>query len=245
MLRIIRCFFFTLSKIDLFLRQPFKWGMSGFQFIFCTLILFGVIGMKVDEFIGFDLFIKQTTFLMGTLIYCLIPYMFYKGDSVKKYILFGRKEAIEESSKKFNNKGYVLFVAFFSYFLFFPLLGIPMLIRIFQFNSAYNFIINNVVVLAYVLISITSILWFSYHIVNSKVSLQKIKIKVAQYIAIASTLALFKLRDFEQFTVVASCLVVSYLWIQYIIELRAEEELSLSDSRKAVAPDNNTFTHQA
>lgn len=225
MLNHLRTFFMVFSKIDEFLRKPHVWGMNGFMIVSSSILMFGVIGMQLDKLFETDLFIKPTTFLFGSLIYCILPYLFYKEEKIKKYIIWGEKESIEEITKKFNSKAYFVFVLFFSYFLIIPILGVPLMFQIFKIDILVEIIQKNLIIIVYILLSFTSILWFSYHIISKIVELQKIKVKVALYTAIGSTLAILQIKEFEQFSVVVSCLMVSYVWIQYIIELKSEEEM--------------------
>ncbi|MBE9917449.1 hypothetical protein G8C92_25890 [Paenibacillus donghaensis] len=244
MLKKLRFFFNVLSKIDRFLREPFIFGLNGFLSIAFIILIIGVVGMKVDDLFGFNFFIKQTSFYFGSFFYVLIPYIFFKEQNLRRYIIFGKKEKIEEISKRFDSRGYATFVLFFAYFSLIPILGIPMLLRIFELNVVSDYLSTNSIVITYILISITSIIWFSYHIVKYNVDLQEIKVKVAQYIAVVSIFTLLKVKDLEQFTVAASCLVVSYLWIQYIIELRIKEEISEGHPEKAITTHNKIFTRR-
>jgi len=222
-LNLLRSFFNFIFKTDRFLRENQLWKMNGFILIFIGLIFFGAVTSKIGEYLGWEVINKPFVFLYGTFIYSTVPYLFFKSGKLKKYIIFGKKEGIEEVVTRFDSRAYIIFVLFFTYFLIYPLIGIPLIFNIFHISALVNYIWNNVVILMLALLAITSILWFSYHLVSSKVKLQKIKTKVALYTAIGTTFTLFNLKTFKYFTVAISCLLVSYLWIQYLIEVRTEE----------------------
>ncbi|PZM62633.1 hypothetical protein [Paenibacillus dendritiformis] len=229
MLNHIRAFFNFFSRMDRFLREPQLWTMNGFTTIYIGIILIGVLASLTSEILNQSIFEKPFIFLFGSFIYSTVPYLFFKSGKIKKYIFFGEYETIEEVIRKFNSKAYAFFVIFFSYMLLLPIFGIPLLLKLLEVSTILSFIRDNIVILIYTLLTVTSVVWFSYHIVNSS-RLQKIKIKVALYTAVGTTVTLIRLKQIEQFSIVISCLLVSYLWVQYLIEIRSEEiELSNDD----------------
>lgn len=223
MIRVLRSLFQFLSRIDRFLRETQLWNLNGFTVIYFSLILIGGISLKINERYNLQFTKELFVFLFGTFIYSIIPYMVFKSGRIRKYLIFGERQLIEEVVKQFSNRAYIVFVLFFTYFLIIPIFGIPLLLQLFQFTAIVEFLKENLTVLIYSLLTLTSILWFSYHIVYLTESIQKIKIKVALYTAIGTTFTIVKLKHFEQFSIVISCLLVSYLWIQYLIEIRTEE----------------------
>jgi len=222
-LNIIRAIFNLLSKSDRFLRENQLWNFNGFTIIFVGILIVGVVTSKIAELFNWAFMNEPFVFLYGSFIYSIIPYLFFKSVKLKKYLLFGEEIPIEELAKQFNTRAYFVFVVFFSYFLFFPLIGIPLMFNIFDISILKDFVWNNMGIIVLVLLTVTSILWFAYHLIAMNVRLQTIKTRVALYIAIGTTITLLNLKTFENFTTAVSCLLVSYFWIQYLIEIRTEE----------------------
>lgn len=129
--------------------------------------------------------------------------------------------------REFTFKSYFVFVCVFSYVAMFPIIGIPILLKVFNIEFVFLFLIANIVGVLYTNVVLISILWFSYHIVYLTVNLQKVRIKIALFIAIGSTFAVvFNIMDIQDASVLMSCLLVSYFWIQYLIELKEDEILN-------------------
>lgn len=161
---------------------------------------------------------------MGTFIYSLMPFAVYTEGKIRSFIVFGKKEKHTDIMKNFTFKSYIIFLFVFSYLAIFPMIGIPILFTIFNIEFLGVFLASNAVGVIYTNFVLISILWFSFHIVYSTVSLQKVRSRIAQYIAIGSTLTLiFNIHNIKDASFLMSCLLISYFWIQYLIELREEE----------------------
>ena len=223
MLVFLRQLFLILSNVDRFLRTPLIKDFNGFMVIWGSLLLLSGCLVSLDNKLGTKIFSNLSIFMIVSIVSSFIPYLFYKSGTIRKFLIFGNKESIEVVTKRFNFIGYCLFVIFFSYFLLFPVIGIPLFFNLFNAEWVSTWLSNNISFVIYFLITVSSILWFSYHIINVTVTLPKIKIKLALYSAVGTSLTLINFRGFEYISIVLSCLLASYLWIQYLIELKSDE----------------------
>ena len=65
-----------------------------------------------------------------------------------------------------------------------------------------------------------SFYWFSYVIIYKLVDDQVIKARLNLYIAVASTVSLIQLPFIREYLITLGSIIVSYRWINYIIEER-------------------------
>ena len=80
------------------------------------------------------------------------------------------------------------------------------------------FNINYLIITVSIIFSLISIFWFSYLIIYKILKKQVIKAKLNLFIAIASTLNLFQIGQIKEFIISFSIIIVSYRWINYLIE---------------------------
>lgn len=79
----------------------------------------------------------------------------------------------------------------------------------------------------YIIVSLESVLWFAFHIISNRILLQEIKIKVALYTAIATTISIIAemISGKDLLKLPISLIILSYLWITYLIELSTRENI--------------------
>lgn len=224
MLKCIRSIFKRIEKLEKKLSREYFGSYKGFLLVFVGILIIAGFGAYLKDHFHNDILFRFAVVLMGSYMYLLIPVAFYREGTLKTYIVWGKKEKLSEIIKRFSFGSYFKILCAFSILLIFPLLGIPFLLSLIGINLIDSYISEHVTYFLYANTVFVSIWWFTYHIVYTLVSLQKIRAKVAQYIAIGSTLTLlFNAQKIEDASLLMSCLLVSYFWIQYIIELRAEE----------------------
>lgn len=233
MLKIIKDIFEKLNKIEGAMRKEYFGTFNGSFILLLSIIVFCALGYYINDYFHVDIVMNISVFMMASFIYIIIPFAVFKEGEVKKFILFGRKEKFEDVIKDFSIKSYIVFVCVFSYLLSYPVIGIPLFMKIFNFNFVFSFVMANINGVLYINMVFASIAWFSYHIVYLTVSLQKIRGIIALYIAIGSTASLiFNINNIEDAAFIMSCLLVSYFWIQYLIELKDAE---ISNVKKEAA----------
>lgn len=221
MLEFIRKFFDALFRVHQFITKKYCGKYSVFMLILSFVLIFACFGQLLYEKYQSEIILKVCGVLYINTICFLIPYLFFVEGDFKKYIIFGEKEKYIKLLNQFNFRSYIIFICKFSFLLYFPLIGLAMTLNVCNISFIYEKIMLNTDIVMYICSTIISILWFSYHIINSDVSLQLIRVAVNRYIAFGSTLILiFDLIKFEELTLNVSFLLVSYFWIQYLIELR-------------------------
>lgn len=233
MIRLLRQLFMTIKITDNFLSSKKVKDMSGGALIFYGIFLIAALGALLKEKFNCDLLVNLSGFLFASYIYIIImPFAILKHSNIKKYFIFGSSSTLEETFQKFTNRSYLIFLGYFAYTVIFPVVGISTLLGIFGVQYISDFLIKNISRIIYVFIVLGSFLWFSYHIVFDTVRLQKIKTKIALFTAIGTTVT-FSFSTFisKDFIFIISCLVMSFVWVQYIIELKGEEESIVSKNR--------------
>lgn len=224
MLLFLKKLFRLLTKIDKFLREDQIKNLNGFTLIVYSIFAIGAVGVIVQKNLGSEVIIRFTAFIFGLFFYTTIPYIFFKSDGLKQYIVFGKKKTYEEIFKEFTLKSYVIFVMFFSYFAFFPVFGIPILLKLCNIDIASMLIKDHFNNILYINVIIASFFWFAYYIVESDISLQRIRTRVALFTALGTTFTVvFNSNEYKNFLFIMSCLLLSYLWVQYLIEAKSEE----------------------
>lgn len=216
MLKFLRRLFDFFPKIDQFLRNKLIKNITGNVLIFYVYAFIFLIGLVINSIWQNDLLRKITYYTLFVFILVPIPYMMFKFDGVRKFIFFGEKQTYEEIFKQFNFRSYFIFVFVFSYFVLIPIVGIVSILKI-DLTSNYSTILLIIMILA-------SFFWFAYYIVKSNIPIQKIKTKLSFYTALGSTLSfIFKAMVYFEFDYIIGGLLLSYLWIRHLMELKSEE----------------------
>ncbi|HQL36168.1 MAG TPA: hypothetical protein PLG67_06175 [Bacillota bacterium] len=224
MLRFLKGLFTCISKVEKFLREKQIGKLRGSALIFLGIIIIGLFGMLLLDNFNNDFVMRLCAFFFGSFFYSVIPLAVIREGTIRKYIIFGRKSTFAEVIKRFNVRSYIVFLLVFSFVIFFPIVGIPILLSLFNIRFLADFLLTNFNKLIYINIIVSSFFWFVYHIVYETVKLQEVKIKVALFTAIATTITvILSSKIYEDFLFVISCLLLSYLWVQYIIEVKLAE----------------------
>ncbi|WP_432405707.1 hypothetical protein [Wukongibacter sp. M2B1] len=231
MLDMLRYFFEASRKVDKFIYKKHIKSYNAVIVIFIVLLAMVSVSIYINDHLNNDFLLRIALFTLGSYMCLIMPYIFYREGEIRRYILWGDKEKYIDVLKRFTIKSYLVFLFEISYLVVIPLLGFSNLPLIFNIKFINRFALENIIELFYITITLISILWFSYHIVYLTVPLQKIRIKITKYIAIGATLSLIiGNREFRDISILFSCLLISYFWIQYIIELK-EEELQALDNK--------------
>lgn len=210
MLRIFEVILIFIFKFNEILTKKVYRNTNGASLIFIFILCGSFLGYVIEKYLHSNIVIHIFARLMGIYIYILIPFAFLSHGEIKKYIFFGKKYYYREIINKMNILSYLFFVFWFSIILIYPIFGIPIMLDLkFVFNVKID------LVLVFILF-ISSIFWFAYHIVFDTVPLQIVRKELTLYIAVTSTISLLFLE--EGFKVIVSCLILSYFWVQYLIE---------------------------
>lgn len=214
----IRIFFRIINIIGDFLFKEHIKGFNGFTILFMSIVLIGGILNSV-----FNGIFSKLSALLFILLFCLaIPYGFINEKGLKKYIFVGERKSFKEIFRIFSFRSYCISLLFITIFLCIPIIGVLFGLTILGAIDSQELISNNIF---YTMIFIESILWFAYHIVNGRVDIQDIKIKVTLFSAVAATILIFvdvilMLKDFK---LILSYIAGSYFWVNFLIELRIKE----------------------
>lgn len=234
MLRVLDKTFTIIKRVSELLEKriykDFNLSLIIFFFIF---FVFGGMGYFIKSQFNSDLGYRITTVLIGIYIYLLIPFAFYKYEKVRKYIIFGKIISYSELLSNLSFISYLHFIIRFSFVLVYSLAGLVSIIVLLGLNPL-DFFYKNIYFVLIVIISIESIIWFSYHITKSIELLSRIKKELSFYVAIVSTLSFIAFP--EQFKLIISCLVISYFWVQFLID---SKEYQLDTIKKNKQNINN------
>lgn len=222
MIKKLNKIFRFIFRVDEFLNEEQLFKIRGAELIVIVLFSVGLIGMWVQDIFHSDLIMRIATFFIGTSIYLVIPYVVIKKWEIRKYLLFGKKQELNTVIKSFSFKSYLVFVFYFSYFLVFPIVGIPLFFRLFNINFLLNIVQNNLLQINYFSIFLASFFWFAYHIILFNQDLSQAKEKLALFTALATTISTILsnvlLGDLK---FILAYILLSYAWIRYLIECKA------------------------
>lgn len=213
MIKFFKCFFEVIWKLELFLEKNILPGIDVYQAIFMLQLS---IGIFIYYVIGFIPRIYLITFLVSFLVIYfigLLKYRFFNNSSLRSIF------------SDFSLKSYFLSLIFMSMFLFFIFQFIYFIIFIATGENIGPKTPKEFVNTFYIIASLESVLWFAFHIIFNRTLLQEIKIKVALYTATATTISIIAemISGKDLLKLPISLIILSYLWITYLIELSTHE----------------------
>lgn len=215
MIKIFKCFFDVIWNLELFLEKKILPGINRYQAIFMLQLSIGIIIYYV---IGFIPKIYLIAFLVSFIViysFRFLKYRFFNSSSLKSIF------------SDFSLKSYFLSLIFISMFLFFIFQFINFIIFIATGENIGPKTPQEFVNTFYIIVSLESVLWFAFHIISNRILLQEIKIKVALYTAIATTISIIAemISGKDLLKLPISLIILSYLWITYLIELSTRENI--------------------
>jgi hypothetical protein len=190
------------------------------------MFLLGGIGTLILDKFKVDLGMNIAAFYwMSIICIIIIPYGIIKNGQMKKYIIFGEREKITVIFKKFELKSYFIFIPYILYISVFPVIGIPMIFRIFNIDFLLNIVLRNFSQIVYSIISLLSFLWFAYHIVILNHDINQAKEKLALLTAIITTISTIISNIIAgDLKIILAYILLSYAWIRYLIEVKANNK---------------------
>ena len=213
MLEFLRISFMLVRKIDLFLSEKKYKEMTGLNFLMIVSFIAGSLTYSITDSIP-KIFLSFYIIVMGLIV-------FFGGIRA----IFFKKYSLRELFKDFSFKSYIVCLVFMSFILLVATMCLSFSIFLVTGDMIFPKSREGINVIYYGILCIESVLWFSFHILFNKVPLQDIKVKIAQYSAMIATLLLGgELIYGEGFLKLPiAFIVLSYLWITYIVELRVRE----------------------
>lgn len=79
----------------------------------------------------------------------------------------------------------------------------------------------------------TSFFWFSYHILNTTVHMQKIKTTLSSFTAMGTLISFLYSLLFHFDLLLFASLLLSYLWVEHIINLIESEKMLINSSMRS------------
>lgn len=225
MLKILRKLFSLLSSFDKFLKLNQVKEFNGFVLVLLGIFGLAALGMFLQDKFNNEIVFRFAVFVFGAFWYLLIPYGFFRFEGLRKYIFWGKRQTYGEIFRQFGLKSYAVFLLFFSYTTMFPVIGIPALLNMYKIHFIYRYVFAHFSTLIVFNVLLASVFWFAYHVIYLSVTLQEIKTKVALYTAIGTSITVFinNLGAFKNLYSIVAYLLLSYLWVRYLIELKALE----------------------
>lgn len=227
MLRFIRMLFLGLRELESFLVSEVLKGLSGFVLIFWLLLIGGALLSVTTG--NVPPFFTSAFFMLMLIIYLigLLNFKFFGLYDLKGMFI------------RFSFIAYLICLFWMSALLLIFLMGSKFALLLAGVNVAGPSTREGIATFFYVVMCIESIAWFAFHIVSNRTSLQDIKVKVAQYSAIAATVLIgAELSDgVGSLKLPLSLIALSYLWVTYLIELEGREREKQGMNRHRVAMD--------
>lgn len=222
MLKFMKKMYNHIYKFHRIITKKTQLGLTnaGLIFLFPPIIVYIIIYFVHSENIK-DIFNTICAYYFICFVLIILPYfqvMFLILRRDKK----NRRISID---RFFSNSNYLLFCVKTT----FVFMGSTWFILNIFFNiNIFRYFMSNIsyiITIFFVLFSIISIFWFSYLIIYKLLEEQVIKTKLSLYIAFASTVNLMQIAAIREYIgsfVSFSVIIVSYRWINYLIE---EKEL--------------------
>ncbi|MFJ7668266.1 hypothetical protein ACIQXI_14300 [Lysinibacillus sp. NPDC097195] len=221
----LRTMFENISKLGRFLREERIQNFNGFFVLFLIIIAIGMVGLKIDNNVG-EYLIMFSVFLFIILFYVTIPIALSRDFRFKRYILFGQRNSFSGIFREFSFYSYIVSLICVSTIMCIPTIGFSFGLYSLGINFLMEWIVKNVSIVFYTMVSIESVLWFAYHIVYETVDFQEIKIKLTLFSAVAATLLiLIELNIYlKDFKLILTYLAGSFFWISFLIELKIKQD---------------------
>lgn len=221
MLNFLKFFFMSVRHIELFLSEKIYKEMTGLNLLMTVAVIVAISIYSLTEAIP-DIFVSIFIIIMAIIVFL---------GTIQTKIL--NQYSLRDLFKHFSFKSYILCLIFMSFVIYIATMGLAFAIFVVTGEIIAPQSIDGITVTFLIIVCIESVLWFSFHIISDKVPLQDIKVKIAQYSAVFATLLLAgELIHGEGFLKLPiGFIVLSYLWITYIVELKVREQENMKLNR--------------
>lgn len=208
--KILRRYFNVSYSLHKFIYKKKILGMNLVYFLFLLLIIAASIFEKYK--ITTD---TITYTILGYVFLCLLFFLLPFVQSLSLIFLKSiPKYKNDRIEKIYNGKRYLNYCITSTAVLTFSV------IVIFQYVLKKEILLaNSSLFLSFILISFSlhSIIWFSYLIIYKILSINTIIAKIKLYTTLLSTLNLLQFKNSKYFLISLGTIIVSYMWVDYLI----------------------------